>query len=44
MSTELFRGKGVLLPLVYMVDCVVEEVFMVVYRCDVEWRRCGVLG
>ena len=44
MSADLFRCKGALLPLVYMVDGVVEEVFMVVDSCDVEWRGCGVLG
>ena len=44
MSAELFRCKGVLLPLVYMVYGVVEEDFMVVDRCDVEWGGCGVLG
>ena len=44
VSAELFRGDDVLSPFVYMVDGVVEEVFMVVYSCDVEWRGCGVLG
>ena len=44
VSAELFRGEGVLPPFVYMVDGVVEEVFLVVYSCDVEWRECGVLG
>ena len=43
-STELFRGEGVLPPFVYMIDCVVEELLMIVYSCDVEWRGCGVLG
>ena len=41
VSAELFRGEGVLLPLVYMVYCVVEDVFMIVYSCDIEWRGCG---
>ena len=44
VSAELFRVDGVLLPFVDMVDGVVEEVFVVVYSCDVEWRGCGVLG
>ena len=44
MSVELFRGDGVLPPFAYMVDGVAEEVFMIVYSCDVEWRGCGVLG
>ena len=44
VSAELFRGEGALTPFVYMVDGVVEEVFMVVHSCDVEWRGCGMLG
>ena len=43
MSAELFRGEGVLPSFVYMVDGVVEEMFMVVYSHDVEWRGCGML-
>ena len=33
---ELFRCEGVLLPFVVMVYGVVEEMFVVVYGCDVE--------
>jgi hypothetical protein len=45
VSAELFRGEGVLPPFyVCMVDGVVEEVCMVVYSCDVDWRGCDVLG
>ena len=44
VSAELFRCEGVLPPFVDMVDGVAEEVFVVVYSCDVEWHRCGVLG
>ena len=44
MSAELFRCEGGLPPFVDMVDDVVEEVFVVVYSCDVEWCGCGVLG
>ena len=35
VSAELFRGEGVLPPCVYMLDGVVEEVFVVVYNRDV---------
>ena len=38
MFGDLFGRKGVVLPLVYVVDGVVEEDFMVVDICDVEWR------
>ena len=44
VSAELFRCEGVLPPFVNMVNGVVEEVFVVVYSCDVELRGCGVLG
>ena len=44
VSAEVFRGEGVLSPFLYMIDGVVEEVFIVVYSCDVKWRGCGVLG
>ena len=44
MSGELCRCKGVLLLFVYIVYGVVEEDFMVVDRCYVEWCGCGVLG
>ena len=44
MLAKLFRGEDVLSPFVYMIDDVMEEVFVVVYSCDVKWRGCGVLG
>ena len=37
VSGELCRCKGVLPPLLYVVYGVVEEDFMVVDSCDVEW-------
>ena len=44
VSGELCCCKGVFLPFVYTVYCVVEEDFMVVDSCDVEWCGCCVLG
>ena len=44
MTGELCSCKGVLFPLVYTVDGYVEEDFIVVDSCDVEWCGCSVLG
>ena len=38
------KSQVLVLPLVDTVYCVVEEDFMVVDSCDVEWRGCGVFG
>jgi hypothetical protein len=43
-SSSGFVLEGVLLLFVNVKNGVVEEVFMIINCCDVEWRGCGMLG